>query len=203
MKIICVGRNYAGHAEELQNEVPKDPVLFMKPETAIILPRNPFFIPDFSDDVHYEAELVIRINRLGKHIQPKFARKYYDQLTVGIDFTARDLQAELKQKGLPWEKAKAFDGSAAVGRFVNFKDLQDQDQISFTLKQNGETRQEGNSKMMLFKIDELIAYISSFFTLKIGDLIFTGTPAGVGKVAKNDRLEVFLFQEKLLSVNVK
>jgi 2-keto-4-pentenoate hydratase/2-oxohepta-3-ene-1,7-dioic acid hydratase in catechol pathway len=203
MKIICVGRNYAEHAQELQNEVPRDPVLFLKPETAIILPRNPFFIPDFSEDVHYEAELVVRINRLGKHIPREFARKYYDQITVGIDFTARDLQAKLKEKGLPWEKAKAFDGSAAVGRFVKLEALPDQQHIEFSLKQNGETRQEGNSAMMLFDIDQLIAYISTFFTLKIGDLIFTGTPAGVGKVVQNDRLEVFMFQEKLLSVNVK
>lgn len=203
MKIICVGRNYAAHAEELQNEVPREPVLFMKPETAIILPRNPFFIPDFSQDVHYEAELVIRINKLGKHIQARFAHRYYDQITVGIDFTARDMQAQLKEKGLPWEKAKAFDGSAAVGRFVNLIDLPDPNHLKFSLQQNGQTKQEGDSDLMLFKIDELIAYISSFFTLKIGDLIFTGTPAGVGKVSENDRLEVFLFQEKLLSINVK
>lgn len=203
MKIICVGRNYAAHAAELQNEVPSDPVIFLKPETALLLPRNPFFIPDFSDDVHYEAELVVRINRLGKHISPKFARKYYDEISVGIDFTARDLQSKLKEKGLPWEKAKAFDGSAAVGKFVKLADLGNPDQYLFSLRQNGELKQEGDSSLMLFGIDELIAYVSTFFTLKIGDLIFTGTPAGVGKLAKNDRLELFLFEEKVLSVNVK
>lgn len=203
MKIFCVGRNYADHAKELDNEVPADPVLFMKPETALIAPRNPFFIPDFSEEVHFEAELVVRINRMGKHIQPKFARKYYDQITVGIDFTARDLQRKLKEKGLPWEKAKAFDGSAAVGKFVSLEQLADREHIQFSLTQNGALKQEGDTGMMLFSIDRLIAYISGFFTLKVGDLIFTGTPAGVGKVAQNDRLEVFLFQEKLLSVNVK
>ena len=203
MKIICVGRNYAAHAEELQNEVPKDPVLFIKPETAIVPRRNPFFLPDFSNDVHYEAELVVRINKIGKHIQEKFARKYYDEITVGIDFTARDLQSDLKAKGLPWEKAKAFDGSAAVGRFVKVDQLENIQNIEFSLELNGETRQVGVSSNMLFGIDSLIAYISRFFTLKIGDLIFTGTPKGVGKVVRNDRLEAFLFQEKLLSLNVK
>lgn len=203
MKIICVGRNYAAHAAELQNEVPADPVLFMKPETALILPRQPFFIPDFSEEVHFEAELVVRINRLGKHIQAKFASKYYDEISVGIDFTARDLQSQLKQKGLPWEKAKAFDGSAAVGKFKKLDELPDRNNIEFSLVQNGEIKQEGQSSQMLFGINELIAYISRFFTLKIGDLIFTGTPAGVGKIAVNDRLDLFLFQEKLLSVNVK
>lgn len=203
MKIICVGRNYAAHVAELQNEVPSDPVIFLKPESALLLPRNPFFIPDFSQDVHYEAELVVRINRVGKHIEPKFAHKYYNELSVGIDFTARDLQKSLKEKGLPWEKAKAFDGSAAVGRFLKLSELPDRNNIKFSLTQNGKVKQEGQSSMMLFGINELIAHISRYFTLKIGDLIFTGTPAGVGQIAKNDTLELFLFQEKLLSVNVK
>ncbi len=203
MKIICVGRNYAAHAEELLNEVPTDPVLFMKPETAIILPRNPFFIPDFSQEVHYEAELVVRINRLGKNIQTKFAHKYYNEITVGIDFTARDLQSELKQKSLPWEKAKAFDGSAAVGKFVALDKLESRENITFSLTKNEELKQKGESANMIFGIDALISYISRYFTLKIGDLIFTGTPSGVGEIVKNDRLEVFLFQEKLLSINVK
>lgn len=203
MKIICVGRNYAKHAEELKNELPTDPVLFMKPETALVLKRNPFFIPDFSEDVHYEAELVVRINKLGKHIQEKFAHKYYDEISVGIDFTARDLQARLKEKGLPWEKAKAFDGSAAVGKFISKKKLRDPDNINFQLFQNQELKQDGHSRDMLYSIDRLIAYISGFFTLKIGDLIFTGTPAGVGAVKAGDRLRLLLENEELLSLNVK
>ncbi len=203
MKIICVGRNYADHARELRNEVPAEPVLFMKPETAIIPKRNPFFIPDFSEDVHYEAELVIRINKLGKNIQAKFAHKYYNEITAGIDFTARDLQARLKEKGLPWEKAKAFDGSAAVGKFQSITNLQSPEKINFRLTINDEERQNGNSSDMLFGFDKLIEHISSYFTLKIGDLIFTGTPAGVGKVNKNDRLSLFLEDNKVLSLNVK
>lgn len=203
MKIICVGRNYAKHAEELKNEVPKEPVLFMKPETSLVLKRNPFFIPDFSQDVHYEAELVVRINKLGKHIQEKFAHKYYDEISVGIDFTARDLQSKLKEKGLPWEKAKAFDGSAAVGKFISRKKLKDPDNIHFQLYKNDELKQNGYSANMLHSIDQLIAYISSFFTLKIGDLIFTGTPEGVGKVLANDHLSLRLEDEELLNLNVK
>lgn len=203
MKIICVGRNYADHARELKNQVPQEPVLFIKPETAIIPKRNPFFLPDFSNDVHYEAELVVRINKLGKNIQARFAHKYYDEVTVGIDFTARDLQSSLKEKGLPWEKAKAFDGSAAVGKFTNITELNDSEDISFKLKLNGEERQTGDTSDMLFSINQLIEHISSYFTLKIGDLIFTGTPAGVGKVNKNDRLELYLEESKVLALNVK
>ena len=203
MKIICVGRNYADHARELKNEVPKEPVIFMKPETALIPRRNPFFIPEFSNDVHYEAELVIRISKLGKNIQARFARKYYEQITVGIDFTARDVQARLKEKGLPWEKAKAFDGSAAVGKFHTIADLQSPENINFRLTVNGEEKQSGKSTDMLFGFDQLIEHISSYFTLKIGDLIFTGTPAGVGKVEKNDHLELYLEDNKVLSLNVK
>lgn len=203
MKIICVGRNYAEHATELKNEVPKEPVLFMKPETALVLKRQPFFLPDFSNDVHYEAELVVKINKLGKNIQARFANKYYDQISVGIDFTARDVQAELKAKGLPWEKAKAFDGSAVVGTFVSVGDFENINRLNFSLKQNGETKQLGNTSDMIFSVDHLIEYISSFFTLKIGDLIFTGTPSGVGKVNINDHLSLFLEDNQLVSINVK
>lgn len=203
MKIICVGRNYADHARELKNEVPTDPVLFIKPETAIIPKRNPFFIPDFSSDIHFEAELVVRINKLGKNIQARFAPKYYEELTVGIDFTARDVQRKLKEKGLPWEKAKAFDGSAAVGKFINKNELLNAENINFSLKLNGEEQQNGYSNDMLFGINQLIEYISSYFTLKIGDLIFTGTPAGVGPVKKDDQLELYLEDSKVLNLNVK
>lgn len=204
MKIICVGRNYADHIWELKNEKPSDPVLFLKPETAILLKKQPFFIPDFTHDVHHEAELVIRINRLGKNIAPEFAHKYYNEITVGIDFTARDLQSKLKEKGLPWEKAKAFDGSAAVGKFVTIDpknvDIQN---IDFSFQKNGQLVQNGNTADMIHHVNDLISYISKFFTLKIGDLIFTGTPSGVSKVNPGDKLEAFLQKEQVLTVNVK
>ncbi len=203
MKIICVGRNYVAHAAELDNPVPEEPVLFLKPETALVPKRNPFFLPDFSEEVHYEAELVIRINRIGKNIQEKFAHKYYDSLTVGIDFTARDLQKKLKTKGLPWEKAKSFDGSAAIGKWVDKSDLDEPDNPNFHLLLNGEKVQEGNPELMIFKIDKLISHISSYFTLKIGDLIFTGTPSGVGPVQRNDSLNLFLENREVLNLNVK
>lgn len=203
MKIICVGRNYADHARELKNEIPVEPVIFMKPETALIPKRNPFFIPDFSEDVHYEAELVVRINKVGKHIQARFAPKYYDEITVGIDFTARDVQRRLKEKGLPWEKAKAFDGSAAVGKFMKIKQLKNEANIRFRLSVNDEQKQVGESQNMLFDIDHLIEYVSSWCTLKIGDLIFTGTPAGVGQLKKNDHLKLYLEENEVLSLNVK
>lgn len=203
MKIICVGRNYADHAKELKNEVPTEPVIFLKPETAILPKRNPFFIPDFSNDVHYEAELVVRINKIGKHIQEKFAHKYYDEVTVGVDFTARDLQQKLKEKGLPWEKAKGFDGSAAVGKFIKLSELGDVNKAEFILRKNNEVCQTGHPSDMIFSIDQLIAYVSQFFTLKIGDLIFTGTPAGVGAVQKDDHLELDLNGIRLLKLNVK
>ncbi|AEV32008.1 fumarylacetoacetate hydrolase family protein [Owenweeksia hongkongensis] len=203
MKIICVGRNYADHAKELKNEVPTEPVIFMKPETAILPKRNPFFIPDFTNDVHYEAELVVRINKIGKNIQEKFAYKYYDEVTLGIDFTARDLQQKLKEKGLPWEKAKAFDGSAAVGKFVKLSDVGDLNQAEFTLDKNEIRCQTGYPKDMIFPINKLIEYVSQYFTLKIGDLIFTGTPAGVGAVAKDDTLQLMLNNQTLLKLNVK
>jgi 2-keto-4-pentenoate hydratase/2-oxohepta-3-ene-1,7-dioic acid hydratase in catechol pathway len=203
MKIICVGRNYVDHAKELKNEVPKEPVLFLKPETAIIHKNMPFFIPDFSNEVHHELELVVRINKLGKHINEKFAHKYYNEVTVGIDFTARDVQAECKAKGLPWEKAKAFDGSALVGKLIAKEKLKDVNSIVIEMHKNGEVVQKGNTKDMVFTIDKLIAYISQYFTLKIGDLIFTGTPAGVAKVIKEDTLKLFLEDEQLAQVSVK
>lgn len=203
MKIICVGRNYVAHAAELDNPVPEEPVLFLKPETALVPKRNPFFLPDFSEEVHYEAELVIRINRIGKNIQEKFAHKYYDSLTVGIDFTARDLQKKLKTKGLPWEKAKSFDGSAAIGKWVDKSHLDEPDNPNFHLLLNGKKVQEGSPELMIFKIDKLISHISSYFTLKIGDLIFTGTPSGVGPVQRNDSLNLFLENREVLNLNVK
>ena len=203
MKIICIGRNYAEHIAELQHERPTDPVIFMKPDSAILPAHNPFYIPDFSNDLHYEVELVVKINRLGKHIAPRFAHKYYDEIGLGIDFTARDLQNQLKDKGLPWEKAKAFDGSAVIGDFLPKTDFPDMNAIEFGLKKNQEWVQKGNSEMMLWKIDELIAYVSQFFTLKIGDFIFTGTPAGVGKVSPEDELIGFIGEKKMFEVKVK
>ncbi len=204
MKIICVGRNYTEHIEELQNEKPQDPVLFLKPDTAILLKKQPFFIPSFSQDVHYEVELLVRINRVGKHIQKKFAHKYYDEIGLGIDFTARDLQQKLKEKGLPWEKAKAFDGAAVIGeKWLNKKEFENVDDINFSLQRNGELVQKGETSHMLWKIDELIEYISEYFTLKIGDVIFTGTPAGVGQVQINDELKGYIKNEQIFSIQVK
>tara|TARA_R110002111_G_scaffold84824_2_gene133169 strand:- start:51 stop:662 length:612 start_codon:yes stop_codon:yes gene_type:complete len=203
MKIICIGRNYTAHAKELNNPVPKEPVIFLKPDTALLPKSMPFFYPSFSKDVHYEAELVVKIDRVGKNISQKFAHKYYSELTVGIDFTARDLQQECKQKGLPWEKAKAFDGSAPVGRFIPKENFQNLNDLNFSLKVNGENKQQGNTANMLFSIDVIIAYISQFFTLKIGDLIFTGTPEGVGPISINDSFEAFLEDEKVLDLKIK
>lgn len=203
MKIICIGRNYADHIEELENERPKEPVVFLKPDTTIGQRNTPFYIPDFSSDVHHEIEIIVKINRIGKHIQEQFAHKYYDQISVGIDFTARDLQAQLKAKGLPWEKAKAFDGAAVLGQWVpknKFKDLQ---KLNFELIKNNLSVQRANTQLMLYTIDQLIAYVSQFFTLKIGDILFTGTPAGVAAVQENDYLEGFLEGQKLLDVKVK
>ena len=203
MKIICIGRNYTDHIAELENEKPENPVVFLKPDTAILLKGQPFFIPDFSQDVHHEVEVLVRINRIGKHIQPKFAHKYYDEIGLGIDFTARDLQAQLKAKGLPWEKAKGFDGAAVVGKWVAKTELPQVDELQFSLRKNGETVQAGNTALMLWKIDELIAYVSQFFTLKIGDIIFTGTPAGVGPVTINDVLVGELEGRELFNIKVK
>lgn len=203
MKIICIGRNYTDHIAELENEKPENPVVFLKPDTAILLKGQPFFIPDFAQDVHHEVEVLVRINRIGKHIQPKFAHKYYDEIGLGIDFTARDLQAQLKAKGLPWEKAKGFDGAAVVGKWVAKGELPQVDELQFSLRKNGDTVQAGNTALMLWKIDELIAYVSQFFTLKIGDIIFTGTPAGVGPVAINDVLVGELEGQELFNIKVK
>ena len=203
MKIICIGRNYTDHIKELANERPEDPVVFLKPDTSLVLKNQPFFIPPFSDDVHYEVEILVRINRIGKHIQQKFAHKYYDEIGLGIDFTARDLQAKLKAKGLPWEKAKAFDGAAVVGDWVNKSELPHIDELQFEMTKNGTVVQQSSSALMLWKVDELIAYVSQFFTLKIGDIIFTGTPAGVGPVAENDVLEGSLEGHQLFSIKVK
>jgi 2-keto-4-pentenoate hydratase/2-oxohepta-3-ene-1,7-dioic acid hydratase in catechol pathway len=202
MKIICVGRNYAKHAAELGNDKPTEPVLFMKPDSAVLRQRDAFYLPAFTEEVHYEVELLIRIDRLGKHIQPKFAHKYFTQVSVGIDFTARDTQSELKSKGLPWEKAKAFDQSAAIGKWVDLESG-DLGGLQIELKKNGETVQQGHSSQMIFSVPELIADISRYFTLKIGDVIFTGTPEGVGPVQVGDHLEGFLNGEKLLDVRVK
>ena len=203
MKIICVGRNYTDHIKELENNKPKDPVLFLKPDSSIILNNKPFFIPDFSQNIHYELELIIKISRLGKHIQEKFSHKYYDFIGLGIDFTARDLQSDLKSKGLPWEKSKAFDGSCFISKWINKSEFNDVNNLNFNLNKNGKTVQKTNSKLMLWKIDELISYISTFFTLKIGDVIFTGTPAGVGKVSIGDNLEGFIEDNKIFNLNIK
>ncbi|EKT3965618.1 fumarylacetoacetate hydrolase family protein [Flavobacterium psychrophilum] len=203
MKIICIGRNYTEHIAELQNERPAEPVVFLKPDSAILLKQHPFVIPEFSDDIHHEIEIIVRINKVGKYIEAKFAHKYYDEISVGIDFTARDLQQKLKDKGLPWEKSKAFDGSAVIGDFLSKKNYNSIENLAFELTNNGTTVQKGNTNMMLWKIDELIAYVSQYFTLKIGDVIFTGTPAGVAKVNPNDVLEGFLENNKLFRIQVK
>ena len=203
MKIICIGRNYADHIEELENERPKEPVVFLKPDTTIGQRNTPFYIPDFSSDVHHEIEIIVKINRIGKHIQEQFAHKYYDQISVGIDFTARDLQTQLKAKGLPWEKAKAFDGAAVLGKWLPKKEFKDLQNLNFELTKNDASVQRGHTRLMLYTIDQLIAYVSQFFTLKIGDILFTGTPAGVGAVQENDRLEGFLEGQKLLDLKIK
>ena len=203
MKLICIGRNYTKHIEELQNEKPTDPVVFLKPDTAILLKKQPFFIPDFSNDVHHEVEILVKINKVGKHIDKKFAHKYYDEIGLGIDFTARDLQSDLKAKGLPWEKAKAFDGAAVIGKWLPKTNFDNVDNIQFKLLRNDEVVQNGNTNLMLWKIDELIEYVSKYFTLKIGDIIFTGTPAGVGKVVANDKLKGYIENDEIFSITVK
>ena len=203
MKIICIGRNYTNHIEELKNERPTEPVIFMKPDSAVLLKQHPFVIPEFSEEIHHEIEIIVKINKVGNYIEPKFAHKYYDEISVGIDFTARDLQDKLKAKGLPWEKAKAFDGSAVIGDFLPKTDFVSMENLSFELTNNSQTVQKGNTALMLCKIDELIAYVSQYFTLKIGDIIFTGTPAGVAAVKPNDVLEGFLEEKKLFRIQVK
>ena len=203
MKLICIGRNYTDHIAELNNQRPEHPVVFLKPDSSILPKNNPFYIPEFSNDIHYEVELLVKINRIGKYIDQKFAHKYYDEIGLGIDFTARDLQKALKTKGLPWEKAKAFDGSAVIGQFFSKEKFTDLNNISFSLKKNNELVQQGNSSLMLWSIDEIIAYVSQYFTLKIGDIIFTGTPSGVGPVTINDTLEGFLENEPAFKINIK
>ncbi len=202
MKIICIGRNYTEHIKELANEKPENPVIFLKPDSAILLKNNPFIIPPFSDDIHYEVEVLIKINRIGKHINAKFAHKYYQDIGLGIDFTARDLQSKLKEKGLPWEKAKAFDGSAVISNFYNKKEF-DLENLKFRLFKNEKLVQDGNTANMLWKIDEIISYVSQFFTLKIGDVIFTGTPAGVGKVNPDDVLVGKLEDKEIFKIKIK
>lgn len=203
MKIICIGRNYIEHAQELNNPVPADPVFFMKPETALIRAGMPFFYPDFSNDIHYEVELVLHICKVGKHIQEKFAHTYYDKIGIGIDFTARDVQKICKEKGLPWEVAKAFDGSAPVSKFLPKEEFADLYDINFSLTKNEQVVQDGNSGMMIFNFEKIIAYVSRFVTLKMGDLIFTGTPAGVGSVIKEDNLKAFIGEKKMLDIKIK
>ncbi len=203
MKIICIGRNYAEHAKELNNPLPSKPVFFMKPDTALLPPHNPFFYPSFSSDIHYEVELVMKVSKNGRSIAEKFAHKYYQEIGVGIDFTARDLQTECKQKGLPWEIAKAFDFSAPVGQFLPKSEFNDLNNIDFGLKINDEWRQKGNSKDMIFSFDRIVSYVSQFVMLRKGDYIFTGTPEGVGPAQINDHFELFIGSHKLLEFNVK
>jgi 2-keto-4-pentenoate hydratase/2-oxohepta-3-ene-1,7-dioic acid hydratase in catechol pathway len=202
MKIICIGRNYVKHIEELKNERPDSPVIFLKPDSAVLLPRNPFVIPPFSADVHYEVEVIVKIDKVGKFIDQKFAHKYYDEISLGIDFTARDLQEQLRSKGLPWEKAKAFDGSAVIGEFFP-KENFDLLNLGFQLYKNEILVQNGNTRQMLWKIDEIIAYVSQYFTLKKGDIIFTGTPEGVGRVDPDDVLVGKFGELRVFKVNVK
>ncbi|MGY8916169.1 MAG: fumarylacetoacetate hydrolase family protein [Flavobacteriales bacterium] len=203
MKIICIGRNYADHIKELNNERPTDPVVFIKPDSSVLPKEQDFYIPEFTRDVHYEVEVLVKIKKVGKHIEEKFAHKYYDEVGLGIDFTARDVQTSLKEKGLPWEKAKGFDGAAVVGNWLpktNFKDLNN---LNFSLSKNGKIVQQGNTSLMLWKIDGIIAYVSKYFMLKKGDIIFTGTPAGVGKIVTNDYLSGTLENEELFTVKIK
>lgn len=203
MKFICIGRNYVDHIEELNNPRPDEPIIFIKPDSALLIKDQPFFIPDFSDDIHHEVEILVRINKVGKHIDRKFAHKYYDEIGLGIDFTARDLQRKLKEQGLPWERAKSFDGAAVVGDWLPKSQFENVDDINFSLEKNGELVQQGNTSLMLWKIDEIIEFVSKYFTLKIGDVIFTGTPKGVSKVVANDTLVGYVGKRQLLSIKIK
>ena len=203
MKILAIGRNYTEHIKELENEKPEEPVIFSKPDTALLKNNAPFYLPDFSNNIHYEVELIVRISREGKNIETKFAHKYYDGVGIGIDFTARDLQQKAKEKGLPWTLAKGFNGSAPVSEFLPLSEFPDLDNINFGLLLNGEERQKGNSSQMLFSFNEIISYISRFILLKKGDIIFTGTPEGVGKINAGDKLEAFIENKKLLEVEIK
>lgn len=201
MKIICIGRNYAEHAREMKADLPPEPVFFMKPDTAL-LKEGDFYLPDFTKDLHHEIELVLKISKAGKHIEEQFAHKYYDEIGLGIDFTARDIQAKCKEKGLPWEKAKAFDNSAPIGKFISKSEL-DLKNILFELKVNGETRQKGSSSDLIFSFDKVISYVSRFVSLRVGDLIYTGTPEGVGQVRIGDKLEGFLNGQSFLRLSIK
>ncbi len=202
MKIICIGQNYTEHIKELNGKQQEDPVIFLKPDTSILLKNQPFFIPDFSDEVHHEIELIIKINKVGKYIEEKFAHKYFDQISVGIDFTARDIQKKMKANGLPWEVSKAFDGSAVIGKWISKSEI-DLKNVDFSLTVNDEVIQSGNTSLMIHSVDKIISYVSQFFTLKIGDIIFTGTPAGVAKVNENDKLKGFIQTQQLLDIKVK
>jgi len=203
MKILAIGQNYAEHNKELNNAVPSEPVVFMKPDSAILKNNKPFFIPDFTEELHYETELIVKFNRLGKNIDAKFSQRYFAEIGLGVDFTARDLQRKLKAGGKPWEISKAFDNSAVIGNFLPVAELGDIQNTSFRLDLNGKTVQNGNSSNMIFPINELISYVSRFFTIKIGDILFTGTPEGVGKVSIGDRLEGYIFDKKMFDFYVK
>jgi acylpyruvate hydrolase len=203
MKIIAIGRNYADHIAELNNERPDEPVIFMKPDTALLIDNEPFYYPSFSNDVHYEVEILVKINNMGKNISQEFAHKYYNEIGIGIDFTARDLQTKLKEKGLPWEKAKAFNGSAPVSKFISKDKFQDLKNLNFTLKKNNELVQNGNTSLMLWNINEIIEHISKFFTLKVGDIIFTGTPKGVGPIQIGDKLDAYIEDNHMLTCEIK
>ncbi len=203
MKIFCVGRNYVDHAKELGNTVPDEPVIFMKPKSALLQAHTPFYYPEFTNELHYECELVLHVSKNGKYIDEKYANKYYDSITVGIDFTARDIQNELKKKGLPWEKAKAWDNSAAIGTWISTTNIKNKKDINFVLYKNKELVQQGNSGFMIYDFDYLVSHISNYFSINIGDLIFTGTPAGVGELVVGDELEGFIEDDSLLSLHVK
>ena len=203
MKIICIGRNYVSHILELQNQKPKEPILFLKPDTSILQKGEPFFIPHFTNEIHFEVEVLVKINKIGKHIQVKFANKYYQEIGLGIDFTAREQQKQLKEKGLPWEKAKAFDGSALIGNWVKKSELDNLYNLNFSLEKNGKEVQSSNTANMIWNIDELISYVSKYFTLKIGDIIFTGTPSGVGPVSENDIFKGYLEGKELFNIKIK
>ncbi len=203
MKIICIGKNYLKHIQELNSRKEDDPVIFLKPETSIIQKKQPFFIPEFSNEIHYEVEIILKFNRLGKHIEPKFSAKYYDKISLGIDFTARDLQRSLKDRGLPWDVSKGFDSSALIGEWIDVNEFKDISNINFRLVKNGEIVQKSSSANMIWKIDTLISSVSKFFTIKIGDILFTGTPEGVGEVNKDDVFEGFIENKKVFSIKIK
>ena len=203
MKLICIGKNYLKHIHELNSKKEDDPVIFLKPDTSVIQKKQPFFIPEFSSDIHYEVEIILKFNRVGKHIEPKFSKRYFDMISLGIDFTARDLQRKFKENGLPWDIAKGFDNSAMIGDWLSVDLFDDIDNINFRLEKNGEIVQKSNSSNMIWKIDQLISKASTFFTIKIGDIMFTGTPEGVGRVVENDLLEGYIDDKKVFSVRVK